>query len=231
MPWGNLRQLDSPCPCSRLWCKELHIPLYLPLASFDSPAQKLVFNRVNGKRPQVLLQQVSAPEECYTLAHEENVRFIYEGEGRRSLRAGTHSLSCPVGLEDVGSLLRQLHCAGDLGGRDEVSSLGSCPLSCSSPGLGNPHPKIIHCLFPPAWQQVEQQLDGSRSGDSACGPVQYVEKTPNPGLKSKWETVVALRGAMSWCGLSWAPEQGCSGRRIIPVLMWQRDALGRSCQC
>ncbi|XP_037240618.1 MAPK regulated corepressor interacting protein 2 isoform X2 [Falco rusticolus] len=75
------------------------------------PAQKLVFNRVNGKRPQVLLQQVSAPEECYTLAHEENVRFVYE-----------------------------------------------------------------------AWQQVEQQLDGSRSGESACGPVQYVEKTPNPEL-------------------------------------------------
>ncbi|XP_010563561.1 PREDICTED: protein FAM195A [Haliaeetus leucocephalus] len=77
------------------------------------PAQKLVFNRVNGKRPQVLPQQVSAPEECYTLAHEENVRFIYE-----------------------------------------------------------------------AWQQVEQQLDGSRSGESACGPVQYIEKTPNPGLKN-----------------------------------------------
>ncbi|XP_017601170.1 PREDICTED: protein FAM195A [Corvus brachyrhynchos] len=77
------------------------------------PAQKLVFNRVNGKRPPLLLQQISAPEECYTLAHEENVRFVYE-----------------------------------------------------------------------AWQQVEQQLDGSRSGESACGPVQYVEKTPNPGLKN-----------------------------------------------
>ncbi|XP_010147904.1 PREDICTED: protein FAM195A-like, partial [Eurypyga helias] len=76
-----------------------------------SPAQKLVFNRVNGKRPQVL-RHVLAPEESYTLAHEENVRFIYE-----------------------------------------------------------------------AWQQVEQQLDDSRSGESACGPVQYVEKTPSPGLK------------------------------------------------
>ncbi|XP_062467995.1 MAPK regulated corepressor interacting protein 2 isoform X2 [Pezoporus occidentalis] len=43
-----------------------------------SPAQKLVFNRVNGKRPQVLPQHVLAPEECYTLAHEENVRFVYE---------------------------------------------------------------------------------------------------------------------------------------------------------
>uniref|UniRef100_A0A663LRN7 MAPK regulated corepressor interacting protein 2 n=2 Tax=Athene cunicularia TaxID=194338 RepID=A0A663LRN7_ATHCN len=88
-------------------------PLHPCLASLDSPAQKLVFNRVNGKRPQVLPQQISAPEECYTLAHEENVRFVYE-----------------------------------------------------------------------AWQQVEQQLDGSRSGESACGPVQYVEKTPNPGLKN-----------------------------------------------
>ncbi|XP_005054283.1 PREDICTED: protein FAM195A [Ficedula albicollis] len=85
-------------------------PLLLP--SLHSPVQKLVFNRVNGKRPPLLLQQISAPEECYTLAHEENVRFVYE-----------------------------------------------------------------------AWQQVEQQLDGSRSGDSACGPVQYVEKTPDPGLK------------------------------------------------
>ncbi|NXM68068.1 MCRI2 protein, partial [Serilophus lunatus] len=87
-------------------------PPSLRLASLRSPAQKLVFNRVNGKRPQVLQQQVSAPEECYTLAHEENVRFVYE-----------------------------------------------------------------------AWQQVEQQLDGSRSGESTCGPVQYVEKTPDLKLK------------------------------------------------
>nr|XP_009670408.1 PREDICTED: protein FAM195A [Struthio camelus australis] len=79
----------------------------------NSPAQKLVFNRVNGKRPQVLPQHVSAPDECYTLAHEENVRFVYE-----------------------------------------------------------------------AWQQVEQQLDDSQRGENVCGPVQYVEKTPNPGLKN-----------------------------------------------
>ncbi|NXA54472.1 MCRI2 protein, partial [Nothocercus julius] len=78
-----------------------------------SPVQKLVFNRVNGKRPQVLPQHVSASEESYTSAHEENVRFVYE-----------------------------------------------------------------------AWQQVEQQLDGSQRGENVCGPVQYVEKTPNPGLKN-----------------------------------------------
>lgn len=43
-----------------------------------SPAQKLIFNRVNGKRPQVLLPHTSVPEESYTAAHEENVRFVYE---------------------------------------------------------------------------------------------------------------------------------------------------------
>ncbi|XP_065588693.1 MAPK regulated corepressor interacting protein 2 [Cyrtonyx montezumae] len=78
-----------------------------------SPAQKLIFNRVNGKRPQVLLPHTSVPEESYTAAHEENVRFVYE-----------------------------------------------------------------------AWQEVEQQLDGGQRGESTCGPVQYVEKTPNPRLKN-----------------------------------------------
>uniref|UniRef100_A0A8B9DH90 MAPK regulated corepressor interacting protein 2 n=1 Tax=Anser cygnoides TaxID=8845 RepID=A0A8B9DH90_ANSCY len=77
-----------------------------------SPLPKLVFNRVNGKRPQVLLSHAPGPEECYTAAHEENVRFVYE-----------------------------------------------------------------------AWQEVEQQLDDSQRGESARGPVQYVEKTPNPSLK------------------------------------------------
>uniref|UniRef100_A0A8B9BCD7 MAPK regulated corepressor interacting protein 2 n=1 Tax=Anser brachyrhynchus TaxID=132585 RepID=A0A8B9BCD7_9AVES len=67
---------------------------------------------VNGKRPQVLLSHAPGPEECYTAAHEENVRFVYE-----------------------------------------------------------------------AWQEVEQQLDDSQRGESARGPVQYVEKTPNPSLK------------------------------------------------
>lgn len=91
-------QLDSPCPCSKPWWEEPPAPPPHPcLASPTSPAQKLVFNRVNGKRPQVLLQQVSAPEECYTLAHEENVRFVYEGEGRGSLGTGTRLLLHPRG--------------------------------------------------------------------------------------------------------------------------------------
>ncbi|XP_059572512.1 MAPK regulated corepressor interacting protein 2 isoform X2 [Alligator mississippiensis] len=78
-----------------------------------SPAPKLVFNRVNGKRPPAVTQHMSATEECYTSAHEENVRFVYE-----------------------------------------------------------------------AWQQIEQQLDDSQNGETSCSPVQYVEITPNPGLKN-----------------------------------------------
>uniref|UniRef100_A0A8D0GZR5 MAPK regulated corepressor interacting protein 2 n=1 Tax=Sphenodon punctatus TaxID=8508 RepID=A0A8D0GZR5_SPHPU len=80
----------------------------------SSPAPKLVFNRVNGKKPPVMTQHTLATEESYTLAHEENVRFVYE-----------------------------------------------------------------------AWQQVEQQLDRCQQGlDRECSPVQYIEKTPNPGLKN-----------------------------------------------
>uniref|UniRef100_A0A8B9R7D8 MAPK regulated corepressor interacting protein 2 n=1 Tax=Anas platyrhynchos TaxID=8839 RepID=A0A8B9R7D8_ANAPL len=89
------------------------VPFTLPAPLSAGPLPKLVFNRVNGKRPQVLLPHTTGPEECYTAAHEENVRFVYE-----------------------------------------------------------------------AWQEVEQQLDDSQRGESARGPVQYVEKTPDPSLKS-----------------------------------------------
>jgi len=93
--WGNLGHPTTPVLAANCGGKSCLSPPHLPLASLDSPAQKLVFNRVNGKRPQVLPQQVLAPEECYTLAHEENVRFVYEGEGGGSLGAGTHSPSHP----------------------------------------------------------------------------------------------------------------------------------------
>lgn len=81
-PWGSPGHLNHPSSCcGGQSCLCPHPPL---LSSLHSPVQKLVFNRVNGKRPPLLLQQISAPEECYTLAHEENVRFVYEGEGRGS---------------------------------------------------------------------------------------------------------------------------------------------------
>ncbi|XP_074867110.1 MAPK regulated corepressor interacting protein 2 isoform X2 [Carettochelys insculpta] len=43
-----------------------------------SPTPKLVFNRVNGKRSPATTQPPASAEESYTLAHEENVRFVYE---------------------------------------------------------------------------------------------------------------------------------------------------------
>lgn len=80
-----------------------------------------------------------------------------------------------------------------------------CSASCSCPAAphtGIPNPPNA-CFPSPAWQQVEQQLDGSQSGESACGPVQYVEKTPNPGLKGNWAVVVRHFGVhQAWCAVS-----------------------------
>ncbi|XP_042294673.1 MAPK regulated corepressor interacting protein 2 [Sceloporus undulatus] len=55
--------------------KEAHLPSSWQLAS---PAPKLVFNRINGKRPPLTIKPISNTEESYTVAHEENVRFVYE---------------------------------------------------------------------------------------------------------------------------------------------------------
>uniref|UniRef100_A0A8C4VY77 Uncharacterized protein n=1 Tax=Gopherus evgoodei TaxID=1825980 RepID=A0A8C4VY77_9SAUR len=40
---------------------------------------------VNGKRPLVTTQPTAATEESYTLAHEENVRFVYESKRCRGI--------------------------------------------------------------------------------------------------------------------------------------------------
>ncbi|KAM9098276.1 MAPK regulated corepressor interacting protein 2 [Sarcophilus harrisii] len=111
---GPTQQLESKLgehlKCRRSAQQPQQPPGPCPLSSL---APKLVFNRVNGRRPLATTQSITATEESYTLAHEENVRFVYE-----------------------------------------------------------------------AWQQVEQQLVGSQAGESGPRPVQYVEKTPNPGLQN-----------------------------------------------
>ncbi|XP_041086290.1 MAPK regulated corepressor interacting protein 2-like [Polyodon spathula] len=43
-----------------------------------SPALKLVFNRVNGKRYHTPQPQTDCQGEGYTAAHEDNVKFVYE---------------------------------------------------------------------------------------------------------------------------------------------------------
>ncbi|CAB1342460.1 unnamed protein product [Coregonus sp. 'balchen'] len=48
----------------------------------DSPAPKIVFNHLNGKKyhhtPPTLLQVDPQPNEGFTAVHQENVKFIYE---------------------------------------------------------------------------------------------------------------------------------------------------------
>ncbi|KAK2097185.1 MAPK regulated corepressor interacting protein 2 [Saguinus oedipus] len=50
-----------------------------------SPGPRLVFNRVNGRRAPSTSPSLEGTQETYTLAHEENVRFVSEGSewGRR----------------------------------------------------------------------------------------------------------------------------------------------------
>lgn len=43
-----------------------------------SPGPRLVFNRVNGRRPPTTTSSLEGAQETYTLAHEENVRFVSE---------------------------------------------------------------------------------------------------------------------------------------------------------
>ncbi|XP_011375077.1 MAPK regulated corepressor interacting protein 2 isoform X3 [Pteropus vampyrus] len=43
-----------------------------------SPGPRLVFNRVNGRRPPTTSPSIEGTQETYTLAHEENVRFVSE---------------------------------------------------------------------------------------------------------------------------------------------------------
>ncbi|XP_048351017.1 MAPK regulated corepressor interacting protein 2 [Sphaerodactylus townsendi] len=72
---GPTQQVDSKA--SALKCKR-RPQQQLSSCPLSSSAPKLVFNRVNGKRPPLMPQQMPATEESYTTAHEENVRFVYE---------------------------------------------------------------------------------------------------------------------------------------------------------
>ncbi|XP_029629261.1 MAPK regulated corepressor interacting protein 2-like [Salmo trutta] len=80
----------------------------------DSPAPKIVFNRLNGKKyhntPAALLQVDPQPKEGFTSAHQENVKFIYEvwqevvqqaEEGGASDKTGSASAQRPVQYSDT----------------------------------------------------------------------------------------------------------------------------------
>ncbi|XP_051765058.1 MAPK regulated corepressor interacting protein 2 [Ctenopharyngodon idella] len=85
-----------------------------PWLASDSPAPKIVFNRLNGKRyHRSTSPKAASTTEGFTPAHEENVRFVYE-----------------------------------------------------------------------AWQEVEQKLGEGSQPENGKGPVQYAERSPNPGMKN-----------------------------------------------
>uniref|UniRef100_A0ABK0LI24 MAPK regulated co-repressor interacting protein 2 n=1 Tax=Rattus norvegicus TaxID=10116 RepID=A0ABK0LI24_RAT len=70
--WSSCRQstgIAHSCPAPGL-C------LASPLDR--DPGPRLVFNRVNGRRPLTTSPSLEGTQETYTVAHEENVRFVSE---------------------------------------------------------------------------------------------------------------------------------------------------------
>lgn len=124
-----------------------------------------MFNRVNGRRPPASSTSLEGPQEPYTLAHEENVRFVSEGRGRggTSPLTYTHMAPCP----------------------SPVASSAPCSRLRSRVGAGaGVGADSAHCP-PTAWQQVEEQLGAGSAAESGLKPVQYVERTPNPRLQGE----------------------------------------------
>ncbi|XP_044603180.2 MAPK regulated corepressor interacting protein 2 isoform X2 [Equus asinus] len=57
---------------------EWHVQPRTPGSHLLLPGPRLVFNRVNGRRPPTTSPSLEGTQETYTLAHEENVRFVSE---------------------------------------------------------------------------------------------------------------------------------------------------------
>ncbi|KAK7798267.1 hypothetical protein U0070_005339 [Myodes glareolus] len=76
---GELLKCRQPVPPTALHTREQ--PSVQPQGPWPlaSPGPRLVFNRVNGRRPLTTSPSLEGTQETYTLAHEENVRFVSEG--------------------------------------------------------------------------------------------------------------------------------------------------------
>ncbi|XP_048967547.1 MAPK regulated corepressor interacting protein 2 isoform X1 [Canis lupus baileyi] len=57
---------------------EWHVQPRTPGSHLLLSGPRLVFNRVNGRRPPATSPSLEGAQETYTLAHEENVRFVSE---------------------------------------------------------------------------------------------------------------------------------------------------------
>ncbi|KAM7333168.1 MAPK regulated corepressor interacting protein 2 isoform X1 [Alexandromys fortis] len=75
---GELLKCRQPVPPTALHTREQ--PSVQPQGPWPlaSPGPRLVFNRVNGRRPLTTSPSLEGAQETYTLAHEENVRFVSE---------------------------------------------------------------------------------------------------------------------------------------------------------
>ncbi|XP_036016651.1 MAPK regulated corepressor interacting protein 2 isoform X1 [Mus musculus] len=70
-----------------------------------SSGPRLVFNRVNGRRPLTTSPSLEGTQETYTVAHEENVRFVSEAwqQVERQLDGGPADESGPRPVQYVES--------------------------------------------------------------------------------------------------------------------------------
>ncbi|XP_052614759.1 MAPK regulated corepressor interacting protein 2 isoform X1 [Peromyscus californicus insignis] len=99
---GELLKCRQPAPPSALPAREQPSAQPWPLAS---PGPRLVFNRVNGRRPLTTSPSLEGTQETYTLAHEENVRFVSEAwqQVERQLDGGPADKSVPRPVQYVES--------------------------------------------------------------------------------------------------------------------------------
>nr|XP_055195873.1 MAPK regulated corepressor interacting protein 2 isoform X3 [Nyctereutes procyonoides] len=76
---------------------EWHVQPRTPGSHLLLSGPRLVFNRVNGRRPPATSPSFEGVQETYTLAHEENVRFVSEAwqQVEQQLGSGPNGHSGP----------------------------------------------------------------------------------------------------------------------------------------
>lgn len=126
---GGLRLLQELCQVAP------GLGMWLSVSSpSHSPGPRLVFNRVNGRRPPATSPSFEGTQEPYTLAHEENVRFVSEGnaEARGSGPGHWSPSHCNLNLKllegwDVPGLWARLSCDRPAGCPFPFPALGRGP--------------------------------------------------------------------------------------------------------
>ncbi|XP_008577410.1 PREDICTED: protein FAM195A [Galeopterus variegatus] len=91
------RKASRPAGTASAWRSGRRSPGLPAPTSCCSPGPRLVFNRVNGRRPSTMSPSLEGTQETYTLAHEENVRFVSEAwqQVEQQLDGGPASESGP----------------------------------------------------------------------------------------------------------------------------------------